>query len=68
MIKLDKICNQLEDIRLKLEEKIEDIYCRADDRGRDTTEREDERIEEMTEEIGAIEDAIDYLREFCEDF
>ena len=65
MIKLDKICNQLEEIREKLETKIEDIYCKADEKGREPTEREEERIEEMQEEIGAIEDALDYLKDFC---
>ena len=65
MIKLDKICNQLYDIKEKLETKIEDIYCKADEKGREPTEKEEERIDEMQCEIDAIDDAIDYLKDFC---
>lgn len=68
MIKLDSICNRLEDIKEQLESKIEDIYCRADDRGRDTTDHEDERIDELQGEIDAIDDALDYLRDYCKDW
>ena len=68
MIKLDKICEKLEDIRNRLEEKIEDIYCRADDKGRELTNREQERIDEMESEMNDIDGALDYLKEYCENF
>ena len=68
MIKLDSICEKLENIKSRLEEKIEDIYCRADDRGRDVTDKEQERIDEMEAEMDDIDGALDYLREYCENF
>ena len=68
MIKLDSICNRLETIKEQLEGKIEDIYCRADDRGRDTTESEDTRIDELQGEIDAIDDALDYLKDYCKNW
>ena len=68
MIYLDSICEKLEAIRERLEEKICDIENNADDKGRDLTEREEERIEEMTSEMDDIDGALDYLREYCKEY
>ncbi len=68
MIKLDSICNKLEEIRDRLEDKINDIMCRADDKGRDLTDRETERIDEMEAQMNDIDGALDYLRDYCEEY
>lgn len=66
MIKLDSICDKLESIKERLEEKINSIEGNAFERDRDLTDKEEERIEEMNGEIDAIENALDYLRDYCE--
>ena len=68
MIKLDKICSRLNEIKERLEEKVEDIYCRADNRDRDLTDYEQERVDEMSGEIDAIDNALDYLKDYCDEY
>lgn len=68
MIKLDNICNKLNDIRDKLEAKAEAIEDNAYNRDRDLTEKEEERIDELYAEIDAIDNALDYLKDFCINF
>ncbi len=68
MIDLSTICIKLESIKEKLEEKIKAIEDRAYEHDRDLTEREEERIEEMQGEVDAIEDALDHLRNYANDY
>ena len=65
MIKLNSVCEKLEIIKEELEENICKILDRADSRDRDLTEKEEERIEALQEEIDSIDNALDYLSEYC---
>ena len=67
MIKLDTICNRLDNIIEKLENQIVDIYRKADAKGREPTEKEEERIGDIIGEIDAICIALDHLREYCKE-
>ena len=65
MIKLNSVCEKLEIIKEELEQNICKILDRADSRDRELTEKEEERIEALQEEIDSIDNALDYLSEYC---
>lgn len=67
MIKLNSICDRLEEIASKLEEKIEAITDKAWEKDRELTEKEEERIQELEDEKCAIENALDYLMDYYGD-
>ena len=66
MIKLDNICEQLEDTTESLVAKVKDIYRKADAENRKTTKEEDEYIDSLLDEIEDISIALVYLQDHCE--
>lgn len=66
MIKLDHICEQLEDTAESLIAKVKDIYRKADGEGRKTTKEEDEYIDGLLDEIEDICIALVHLQDHCE--
>lgn len=70
---MDKVLISLQETLEVLEDKIYDIQENADMKCRDLTEREEERIEAIEEQMSAIrdsicclEEAINYIDEYCE--
>ena len=65
MIKLNSIVERLEEIQMKIEDKIESIEERAYNRDSGMlTEKEEETIETLREEYDNIQNALDYLNEY----
>ena len=80
IIKLNSICDRLDAIAEQIEtkcdqldDKMQAIQDKADEHDRDLTETEQKRFDdiegdimELKEELDAINDALDYLRDFTE--
>ena len=65
MIKLNSIVERLEEIQIKIEDKIDAIEERASNReSGEYTSKEEETLDILREEYDNIQNAIDYLIEY----